>query len=137
MRAMKIPNIATDTLLICFAILGLIALPFNQYMWHWSHFGVMLLVGIILNMVGAMGAGDSKFVAAAAPFVAVGDLPLVIVLLAASLLGGFATHRLARATPLRKIAPQWLSWETGNRFPMGFPLAMTLTFYLIWVLINR
>jgi len=89
---MKIPNVAVVALIASYAVLGLIALPFEQYLWHWTHFVVILILGFIGNAFGLFGAGDAKFAAAAAP------------------------------------------WTSGNRFPMGFPLAMTLVFYLILVL---
>lgn len=137
LRRMKIPNIATDGLLLCYAVLGLFALPFTDYLWHWSHFAVMLIVGILLNAARVMGAGDAKFIASAAPMVALDDLRLIIILLAACLLAGYATHRLARISPIRRMTPDWESWDTGKRFPMGFPLSMTLLFYLLLVATYR
>ncbi len=134
---MKITNRAVLALIIAYAVLGLFALPFETYLWHWTHLAVMLLVGILLNAAGVMGAGDAKFIAAASPMVALADLRLIIILLAASLLGGFATHRLTKRSPLRKQVPHWASWEAGKRFPMGFPLSMTLLFYLLLVAIYR
>jgi prepilin peptidase CpaA len=134
---MKITNKAVMALIIAFAILGFFALPFETYLWRWSHLVVMLLVGILLNAAGVMGAGDAKFIAAASPMLAVEDLLLIIMLAAASLLGGFATHRLAKHSPLRKQVPHWASWEAGKRFPMGFPLSMTLLFYLLLMVIYR
>ncbi|MFQ1699136.1 prepilin peptidase [Loktanella agnita] len=137
MRRMKIPNIANDALLIYYAIIGLIALPFVDYLWHWSHFIVVLAAGILMNAVRLIGAGDAKFMAAAAPMVAYEDLRLIIVLLCACLLAAYATHRLARISPLRRMVPDWESWETGKKFPMGFPLSMSLLFYLLIVAIYR
>ena len=137
LKRMKIPNVAVVTLVISFAILGLIALPFSQYLWHWSHLVIILLLGIVLNAAGVMGAGDAKFMAGAAPFVAVADLQLILALFAACLLAGFATHRIVKHSPLRALVPDWQSWSSGKRFPMGFPLAMTLVFYLLLVAIYR
>ena len=134
---MKIPNMAVYALVISFALLGLIALPFSQYLWHWLHLPVMLGVGIILNLARVLGAGDAKFTAAAAPFIATADLPLVLPLFAACLMAGLATHRLVQISPLRRLVPHWASWSTPHRFPMGFPLAMTLVFYLALVAIYR
>ncbi len=134
---MKITNKAVLALITAYGVLGPFALPFETYLWHWSHLAVMLLVGILLNAAGVMGAGDAKFIAAASPMIAFADLRLIIVLFAASLLGGFATHRLVKHSPLRKQVPHWASWEAGKRFPMGFPLSMTLLFYLLLVAIYR
>jgi prepilin peptidase CpaA len=81
--------------------------------------------------MGAMGAGDAKFIAAAAPFVHPGDIRLVIAVFAAALLAAFATHRLIRHSPLRRLAPDWQSWQSGARFPLGFALGGTLAAYLL------
>ena len=137
LHRMKIPNVAVGALVVCYAVLGLIALPFTQYLWHWTHLLVMLPVGILLNAARVMGAGDAKFIAAAAPFIALGDLRFVLALFAACLLAGFVTHRIARISPLRRMVPDWQSWTSGRKFPMGFPLAMTLVFYLGLVALNR
>ena len=137
MRAMKIPNLANYALVLGFAVLGLIALPFEQYLWQWLNLIIVLVIGIILNAAGLVGAGDAKFTAAAAPMIMKDDLPLLIPVFAACLLAGYVTHRIAKHTPLRKLAPEWESWQTGKRFPMGFPLGMTLIFYLLLVLFTR
>lgn len=134
---MKIPNVAVGAMVAAYAVLGLIALPFEQYLWHWTHLPVLLIVGIILNAAGAMGAGDAKFIAAAGPFIATADVKLMIPLFSACLLAGFFAHRLARMTPIRTAVPHWESWAAGKRFPMGFPLGMTLVFYLLIVLFTR
>lgn len=137
MHRMKIPNVAVYALVISFAVLGLIALPFTQYMWHWTHLVVVLLVGFVLNALRLLGAGDAKFMAGAAPFMATDDLPLILPLFAACLMAGLVTHRLARMSPLRAMVPHWESWSTGRRYPMGFPLSMTLVFYLALVAVYR
>lgn len=134
---MKIPNLAVYALVLSYAVLGLIALPFDQYLWHWLHLPVLLLIGIILNASGAMGAGDAKFIAAAGPYIATADIGLMLPLFCACLLGGFMAHRLARMTPIRNAVPHWESWSTGKRFPMGFPLGMTLVGYLLIIVITR
>jgi prepilin peptidase CpaA len=77
-----------------------------------------------------MGAGDSKFIAAAAPFIDPGDVNILVFLFAANLLACYATHRLVKFTALRRFAPDWASWDRGRKFPMGFPLSMTLLVYL-------
>ena len=134
---MKIPNIAVGALLLSYAAIGLIALPFEQYLWHWTHFFVVLVIGFVLNAAGAFGAGDAKFMAGAAPMVAVDDLRLLLPIFAASLLAGYVTHRIAKHSPLRRAVPHWESWTAGKRFPMGFPLAMTLIAYLLIVIMLR
>jgi prepilin peptidase CpaA len=40
------------------------------------------------------------------------------------------THRLAKNSPLREMAPEWESWHREGKFPMGFALGGTLIAYL-------
>ena len=96
----------------------------------WANLAVVLLAGIALNAGGAVGAGDAKFAAAAAPFVAAGDAADMALILAAALLVAWAAHRLARATVGPALRPDWRSWTSGKRFPMGVALAGALLAYL-------
>ena len=148
MREMRIKNHAVLALGAVFVGIGLFALPpwsgdwvagdlgplsvtLPVYAWQMLHIVVILLLGIVLNAAGVMGAGDAKFCAAASAFVWVGDLREVMVILMATTLGAFATHRLAKHTGLRAIAPNWVSWDKGKLFPMGLALAGSLAIYLI------
>ncbi|MFT5742730.1 MAG: prepilin peptidase CpaA [Paracoccaceae bacterium] len=130
MRAMKIPNIAVYALVGVFAVVGLITLPLDVYAWRWLHLIVVLLIGMVLNAAGALGAGDAKFAAAAAPFVALSDLSTMLYILAGCTAGGYIIHRIVRASPLRKLVPDWESWTAGKRFPLGFPLGAALAYYI-------
>jgi prepilin peptidase CpaA len=131
MAQMRITNQAVVVLAGVFVLIGLFAMPsLESYGWRLSHLAVMLLVGIALNAGGVMGAGDAKFIAAAAPFVALEDARTVIALLAATLLAAYVTHRFAKHTPLRRLAPDWVSWDKGKKFPMGLALGATLALYL-------
>lgn len=130
MRAMRIPNHAVVALAALFLVLGLFALPLADYPWRLLQLVAVLALGILLNSAGVLGAGDAKFAAAAAPFIHPGDLRLLIVLFAAVLLAAFVTHRIAKHTPLRRLAPNWQSWSTGSDFPMGLALGGTLAVYL-------
>ncbi|MGB5863513.1 MAG: prepilin peptidase [Sulfitobacter sp.] len=127
---MKITNNANLALVGVFVVIGLIAVPFEEYLWRLAAIAIVLVVGILLNAAGAMGAGDSKFIAAAAPFIALGDLMVVMWLFLATLLAAVATHRLAKYSPLCRLAPGWTSWEQGKKFPMGLALGATLGIYL-------
>ena len=130
MAFMKIPNKAVIALFVVFVAVGLVALPFETYLWRYVQCAVVLAVGFLLNMVRAVGAGDAKFAAAMAPLVDPGDAQVVLVLFAAVLLAAFATHRGARALPaVRRAFPAWESWARGD-FPMGLALGGTLIFYL-------
>lgn len=131
LRAMKIPTWSTDALAVVFVVVGVFVMPFSEYLWRYAHFGVVLAVAILLNAIGAMGAGDSKFLASAAPFVALDDAGLVFMLLATGMFLGFFIHRAARATPpIRNLVPDWASWHQGKRFPLGFPMGAVLIIYL-------
>lgn len=132
MREMRITNQAVLVLGGLFLLLGLIALPFETYLWRLLQLVIVLVVGVVLNAAGAVGAGDAKFAAAAAPYVALGDLRLLLFLFVANLLAAVATHRLAKYTPLRRLAPHWESWsQAGSKFPMGLSLGGTLAFYVL------
>jgi len=148
MREMRIKNHAVAALTLIFVAVGLLALPpwsgdwitggigsvsfsLPAYVWQLLHIPVVLLVGIVLNAAGIMGAGDAKFCAAASAYVWVGDVMLAMVILMSTTLGAVAAHRLAKHTSLRQIAPHWESWDRGKQFPMGLTLAGSLSMYLI------
>lgn len=130
MAQMRITNQAVIVLGALFVILGPIALDLETYLWRLLSLVIVLVVGIVLNAAGTMGAGDAKFAAAAAPYIALGDLRLLMALFAAVLLAAAATHRGAKYTPLRRLAPHWESWDRGKKFPMGLALGATLALYL-------
>jgi prepilin peptidase CpaA len=131
LREMRITNQAVLLLGGLFLILGLITLPLPEYGMRVIQMVVVLIIGILLNAGGAIGAGDAKFAAAAAPYIAPADVSLLIIIFAANLLAAVTTHRLAKYTPLRRIAPDWKSWDMGWKFPMGLSLGGTLAIYLI------
>ena len=135
MASMKIPNKAVLALLIVFAVIGLLALPFQEYLWRWTHFAVVLTIGFVLTSLGLVGAGDAKYAAAMAPFIALSDGMPFMYLLGATVIAAFAIHRIARATSIRARYDHWESW-TRREFPMGFALAPALMFYLIIGLFN-
>jgi prepilin peptidase CpaA len=130
MKFMKIPNKAVLALAGVFAVVGLLALPLPEYGWRWVHLAVVLAVGFVMTIAGLMGAGDAKFGAAMAPFVALGDARLFIGIFAASLILAFVAHRVLRAIPVvRAATPDWASW-THAKFPMGLALSGALLMHL-------
>ena len=131
MREMRITNQANLALLLVYAVVGALVLPLDAYLWRYAHFGIALVAGMALNAGGIMGAGDAKFIAAAAPLIHVGDLRFLMALGAAVTLAAFIAHRIAKLTPLRRLAPDWKSWSSGKRFPMGVALGGTLAIYLV------
>ncbi len=131
MRAMRIPNQSVMALVVIFLVIGLIALPLAEYPWRLLQLVIILVAGFVMNATGLVGAGDAKFAAAAAPFIHPSDSLLVLILFAATLLAAFSAHRLAKHTPLRRLAPAWESWTTGSDFPMGLALGGTMAIYLV------
>ena len=132
---MKIPNLAVGAMLLVFAIVGLVALPFTEYLWRYAHFAVVLAIGFGLNMIRAVGAGDAKFAAAMAPYIALPDWYSFMFLLGGTMIVSFLVHRAVRASALRHKVSDWESW-TRREFPMGFALAPALVFYLLIGLTN-
>jgi len=131
MKTMLIPNKAVLALIAVFAVIGLLALPLDVWAMRWVHLLVVLGVGFVLNLTGMIGAGDAKFAAAMAPFVALADVGGFALLFSGVLIAALLVHRLARMSPaLRRAAPGWESWER-TEFPMGLALGAGLLFYLI------
>ncbi|ROT98964.1 A24 family peptidase [Histidinibacterium lentulum] len=131
LREMRITNQAVGALVVIFAIGGALLYPIDVYLWRWLHLVVVLTIGVVLNLAGGMGAGDAKFLAAAAPYVAVTDLSFVFYILAATSLAGVLVHRIAKNSPLHRLTPHWKSWSETHRFPFGFPLGTALGAYLV------
>lgn len=133
---MKIYNKTVLILLGVFVLVGPLVLPLEAYLHRFVQFGVVLAVGFVLTIAAGVGGGDTKFAAAAAPFIAPGDIRLVIVLLCAASLAAVATHRIARGIPaLRRLTPDWISWTDAEKFPFGFAMATTLLLYFLSPLI--
>jgi len=131
MKFMKIPNKAVVALFVVFLLVGLIALPLSDYPGRLLQMVVVLVIGFGLNTMGAIGAGDAKFAAAMAPFVAFGDGRFLLYFFASVLLAAVVTHRVfRRSAAITRITPDWESW-TRKDFPMGLALGGTLTLYLI------
>ncbi len=128
---MKIPNKSVVALTAVFAVVGLFALPLEDYLWRWLHLVVVLVIGFVMNVMRMLGAGDAKFAAAMAPFVALSDATLVMMILAVMIVAGFILHRLAKNIDwLRAATPNWESW-TRRDYPMGLSLGATLIVYLV------
>lgn len=130
LSAMRIPNPAVLALAAVFVAIGLVALPLADYPWRLLTMVAVLALTFLANMAGLMGAGDSKFIAAAAPFIDPDDVAALGVVFAACLLAAFLSHRIAKHTALRRLAPGWTSWDRGRKFPMGFALGGALVIYL-------
>lgn len=129
---MKITNRTVLAMVAVFVVVGAFVLPLDLYLWRYLHLLVALIIGMALNAAAIMGAGDSKFIAAAAPFIAIGDLQMVLALLTVCVFLALIVHRLIKRTALRRLAPGWTSWDAGKKFPLGFALGPTLSLYLIF-----
>lgn len=127
---MRIPNKAVLSLVAVYAVIGALTLPLAVFAWSWLNLLVVLVFGFLLTMLGGFGAGDAKFAAALAPFVALGDAFGFGLILSALAIGTFIGHRLARMVPaVRAVTPGWVSWERRD-FPFGIALAPALIVYL-------
>ncbi|NIZ13364.1 prepilin peptidase [Phaeobacter sp. HF9A] len=131
LRSMRIPNWCVDALGAVYVLLGLLVMPsWADYGWQLLHLPIGLVIGFLMYALSLIGAGDAKFAGAAAPYVAVADLSDLGMIFAITLIVGFIAHRIARHSPLRRLAPDWKSWEAGKKFPMGLCLGATLAIYL-------
>lgn len=130
LSTMRIPNKAVMALVAVYAVIGVLTLPFATFAWSWLHLAVMLVIGFVLSMSGGFGAGDAKFAAAMAPFIALPDLLTFALILSALAILTFIGHRLARQVPaITAATPGWVSW-TRRDFPFGVALAPALIVYL-------
>jgi prepilin peptidase CpaA len=132
MATMKIPNKAVMALLVVYVVVGLVAVPsFSEYLWRYAHFAVVLVITFLLNLLRLIGAGDAKFVAAMAPFIAYSDAYPFMFLLGGIIIAAFVVHRTVKSVPsLRARVADWESWNR-REFPMGFALAPALLIYLL------
>ncbi|AHM04243.1 Type IV prepilin peptidase TadV/CpaA [Roseibacterium elongatum DSM 19469] len=131
LREMRIPNVAVLSLTAVFLGAGLIVLPMDAYLMRLAQLGIVLVAGFIITSLGLAGAGDSKFAAAMAPFIAPGDYLFFLMLFSLVLIGSWVTHRGAGRVPaVRRATADWASWDRGKLFPMGVALAGALVIYL-------
>lgn len=131
LREMRIPNVAVLALFAVFVGAGLVVLPLNEFGFRLLQLLVVLIAGFVITSLGMAGAGDSKFAAALAPFVAPGDYLFFLLLFSLVLIGAWIFHRGAGRVPaVRRATADWASWEAGKLFPMGVALAGALVIYL-------
>ncbi|MEM9850883.1 MAG: hypothetical protein AAF761_02680 [Pseudomonadota bacterium] len=131
LRHMKILNVCTGGLFAAFVLVGALALPLDVYGVRLAQAALMLVVGIGLNSTGHMVGGDSNFIAAMAPYVALQDAGVFLMILAAMSLFTVALHRgVGLITPLQPALTGWKSWNAGGKFPFGVTLAASLLAYL-------
>jgi prepilin peptidase CpaA len=131
LRQMRIPNVAVLALVGVFLAAGLVVLPLPELGLRLLQLVVVLLAGFVVSSLGLAGAGDAKFAAAMAPFVAPGDYLFFLMLFSLVLIASWIAHRGAGRVPaVRRATADWASWEAGKLFPMGVALAGALVIYL-------
>lgn len=143
MKYKKIGNLTVWALFVVFVAVGALTMPFGDFLWRFSHYAVVFVIGLAMWFMGQVGAGDVKFAAVLALYVHVGDIRLMLVIAAAALLSALVTTLLARWTPLSRLAPHWAAWAQpgdgdpasvgGGRkttVPMGTGLGLMLCAYL-------
>lgn len=126
--------IYNKTVLLLIAVFFCVApfvLPWSVIAWQALYALITLVIVFLLTSFGILGAGDSKFIAAAALYIMPADLPMVFILLAATTVAAIILHRGARAMGAAKLTPEWESWARTKDFPFGLALGPTLSFYLI------
>lgn len=134
LKYMAIRNMAVLALLAGFIVLGPFALPMSEYFWRYAHFAVVLTIGFGLWVLPGFnfGAGDAKFAAALAPFVAASDWDAFLMILCLTTIFGVILHRIARNVPvIVNATPDWVSWEENKSFPWGVSLATALILYIM------
>ena len=132
LRHMKIYNKTNLGLFLAFGIAGILLFPLDIYALRLAQAAFMLAFGFLLTSFGYMGGGDSKFLAAMAPYIALQDATKVLMLLAAMSLITVALHRGVGAIPaLRGHLAGWGSFNAGGKFPFGVTLGSTLALYLL------
>lgn len=133
MKTMKIPNKAVLALAAVWPLLGWLAVPtWAAWFWGFALMAIVLVAGYLLYTTGTFGAGDAKYAAAMAPFFVGTSILWLLFLIAACLIGALIVHRLMRRTPaVRRMTPDWVSWDIPRYFPLGFALSGILVFYLV------
>lgn len=135
LKHMLIKNYAVLAMMAGFVVLGAFAFPtWGEYFWRYAHFAAILTVGFLLWMLpgSGFGAGDAKFAAALAPFVAASDWAVFLMLLSITSIVGVIAHRVAKRVPvIVNATPEWQSWQEKQMFPWGVSLATALILYLL------
>lgn len=133
MKRMKIPNLSVLALALVWPALGWLAVAtWASWAWGFALMAIILTLGFLLYTTGTFGAGDAKYAAAMAPIFVGTSIARFLTLVLVCMLGALILHRLARAMPaIRKLTPDWLSWEQRRYFPLGLALSALVVFYLV------
>lgn len=132
LKNMTIPNRVNAALFISFVVLGIFIFPLPEYGIRLLQAVGMLAIGIFLTASGLMGGGDSKLLAAGAPFVSLGHVSEFFFVMGFMALAAVAAHRILGKIPAFKAqVTDWVSWGEKRNFPFGVPIATTFSLYLL------
>ena len=144
MKHKKISNLSVWALFAIFVVVGLASLPILEFAWRFANYAVVFAVLLLMWMARQVGAGDVKMAAVAALFVNKGDASHMLIITFASIAVAIVATLIVRATPLRKLAPDWAAWKLkasqnninvgkGDQMtiPMGTGIGLALCTYLL------
>lgn len=132
MARMLIYNKTVLALIVVFLILSPFLLPWQVIGWQLLNAVITLVIVFLLTSFGVLGAGDSKFIAAAALYIVPGDWMSVAILFAVTTFVAIVLHRVGGKLGLQALTPTWESWSRKKDFPLGLALGPTLSIYLFW-----
>lgn len=133
LKRMKIPNLSVLALALVWPALGWLAVDtWASWAWGFALMGIVLVSGFLLYTTGTFGAGDAKFAAAMAPIFVGSSIARFLLILLVCMIGALILHRIARSIPaIRKMTPDWQSWEQRRYFPLGLALSAIVVLYLV------
>lgn len=130
LRSMEIENYDVLAILGIFVFVVPFLIPLGEWAYRLAWVAPVLTGVFALTLLGAMGAGDAKFIAAMTPYAAGPEAPGLVLVVAVMTLVLIPLHRIFRAVPaLRPGVSHWASWE-HHGFPMGLVLGPSLLVFL-------
>lgn len=128
---MRIPNGVHIALIAVFVVLVLPGLPWTEIATRLGVAVALFGVGFGLYAVNLLGAGDVKYLAAAAPLVPADPAVIVVWLLVVAIAGlpVLALHRLAGLIPAARRFP---SFAEAGYFPYGPAISVGLV-AILWL----
>jgi prepilin peptidase CpaA len=133
LKRMKIPNRSVLAMAAVWPALGWLAVPtWTAWFWGFAIMAIVLVALYLLYTTGTFGAGDAKYAAAMSGIFVCTSIVFFLALLATSMIAALVLHRIARGIPaIRRMTPDWISWEQKRYFPFGLALSMIVVFYLV------
>ena len=133
MKRMKIPNRAVLAMAAVWPLLGWLAVTtWTAWFWGFAIMAIVLVALYLLYTTGTFGAGDAKYAAAMSGMFVGTPIAWLLLLVASSMIGALVLHRTLRGIPaIRRMTPEWESWEQRRYFPFGLALSGIVIFYLV------